>query len=124
MIECALFFEVISEESGFVGGDAHGGEDGCEWLVCASDLGLAGDLGGDLGVGKPGRGEQRKFLSTNERIHSVDGGYACLDELSRIFPGEGIDGAAVHVEIIVRYDSRAAVCRPAAAVEDSTKHVL
>ncbi len=63
-------------------------------------------------------------MSSDERIHAVDGGDARLDELSRIFPGEWIDGAAVYVEIIIRDDSRAAIGGSAAAVEYPTEHVL
>ena len=47
-----------------------------------------------------------------------------MDELSRIFAGERVDGAAVYIEIIVRDDSRTAVSRSAAAVEDPSEHVL
>src|SRR5437879_4342678 len=50
VVESALFLEVVPEESSFIGSDAHGCEDGCEWLVCASDLSLTRDLGGDLVV--------------------------------------------------------------------------
>src|SRR2546428_2533372 len=57
VVECPLFFEVVSEEAGFIGRDAHGGEDCCERFVCASDLGLTSDLGRDLVVWKSGRGE-------------------------------------------------------------------
>src|SRR6266571_621697 len=124
VVEGALFLEVVPEETSLVGSNAHGCEDCCEWLVCASDLGLAGDLGRDLVVRESGGGEQGEFSSSDECVHSVDGGDACLDEFSRIFPGEGIDGAAVYVEIIVRDDSRATIGWPTAAVEDSTKHVL
>ncbi len=54
MVEGALFLEVVPEEPGFVGGDAHGGKDCGEWFVSASHLGLPSDLGGDLVVGKSG----------------------------------------------------------------------
>src|SRR2546426_8844143 len=53
VVESALFLEIVSEEAGFVGRDAHSCEDGGERFVCASDLGLPGDLGGDLVVGEP-----------------------------------------------------------------------
>src|SRR5439155_19153336 len=65
-----------------------------------------------------------EFLSSDESVHSVDGRYACLDELAGVFSGERVDGAAVYVEIIIRDDSWAAVCWSAAAVEDPSEHVL
>src|SRR5712691_2989477 len=124
VVEGSLFLEVVSEEASFISGDAHGREDCCEWFFGASDLGLPGNLGGDLVVWQSGRGEEGEFLSPDERVHAVDGGDACLDELSRIFSGERVDGTAVYIEIIIRNNSWAAVCGSAAAVEDPTEHVL
>src|SRR2546425_8675950 len=58
VVEGALFLEVVPEESGLIGVDAHGGGNGSERVVRTPNLGLPGGLSRDLVLRRSGGGEQ------------------------------------------------------------------
>jgi len=116
--------EVLDEEIRLFEGDAHGAEDDREFSLPGQDLGLPGDLGGDPRMGQAARGEDRKLLAADERVHAVDRRNARLDELGGIIPGVGIDRASVDVEPFAGDDLRPLVLGPARSVEDPADDLL
>ena len=69
-----------------------------------------------------GTGEDRKFLSADKSVQSVNGRYACLDKLFRVY------AAAVHRQTIdissfIRQDFRAVVNRTSQTVEYTSQHI-
>ena len=115
--------EVLDEEVGLLEGDADGGKDHGKVGRAVQHLGLAGDLGGQGGVGQAGAGEDGQLLAADQGIQSVDGGDARLDELVGVVPGGGVHGQAVDVPVLLGQDVRAAVDGLAHAVEDPAQHV-
>src|SRR6266566_3730016 len=84
-------------------------------------------------VGRSGP-RRRCEVNRTQRIVGASGlgrEYSCrrwlrcgLDELPRVLSGKWINGVAVDVKIIIRYDSRSAVDGTPAAIEDSSKHIV
>ncbi len=75
--------EIADEIVGFLEGDAHGGEDDGEIAGPVADLGLAGDLGSQLGMRQAGCREDRQLLAADQGVQAIDGRDAGLDEFVR-----------------------------------------
>mmetsp|Transcript_9925 Transcript_9925/g.23506 ORF Transcript_9925/g.23506 Transcript_9925/m.23506 type:complete len:392 (-) Transcript_9925:217-1392(-) len=123
--------EIGAEETGGLHVDTHGTEDDGEVLLVSIDGvllldegGLAGNLGGDLVVGKTGGGEDRDLLSTSDGVHDVDGGDTGLDHGLGVVTGGGVDGLSVDVEVGLRHDLGRGIDDLAGSVEGSAKHFL
>ncbi len=74
-------------------------------------------------MGQTGAGENGQFLSAHQRVESVDGGYAGLNELVGIVPGGRIHGQTVDIHELFRQQLRAAVDRLTHAVEYAAQHI-
>ena len=72
---------------------------------------------------KTGRREDRQLLAPNQRIQSVDGGDACLDELRRVLSGRRIHRQSVDVHPFFRKNLRPAVDGAPHAVENTAQHI-
>ena len=105
-------------------GDADGGEHHGEGGGVIQHLGLPGDLSRQPGVGQTGSGENGQLLATHQRIQTVDGGDARLDELIGVVTGGGIHRQTVDVQILLRQQSGAAVDGLAHAVKDTAQHIF
>ena len=96
--EDAAILKGAAEVIGHVVGHAHGGEhDGKVRAAFVRDLGLAGDLGGQLIMAHARAGENRQLLAPDQGHHTVDGGDAGFDVVAGIHPGDRIDGGAVDI---------------------------
>ena len=87
-------------------------------------LGLARDLRGKVGVGQTRAGEDGQLLTTYQRIQTIDGGNARLNELRGVLSCGGVDGGAVDVHRLFGKQGRAAVNGRTHAAEYATKHSL
>jgi hypothetical protein len=103
--------------------DAHRREHDPERLLGPEDLGLAGDLQGDLVVRQAGPGEEGKFLAADEGVESVDRRDAGLDELRRVLPRIRVDRRPDNLDPFLRHDRRSAVDRFAGPAQDPPQHV-
>ncbi len=74
--------------------------------------------------GRPGPREDGQLLPAHQGVQAVDGRDAGLDEVGGIVASEGIDGAAVDVQFLLRDDARALVDGTPQAVEDPAQDVL
>ena len=72
---------------------------------------------------KPCARKNRKLLSTNQRVQSVNCRNACLNEFSRIVTGCRVHRKAVDVEHFFRNNVRTAALRSAHTVEYTTEHI-
>ena len=116
--------EVLDKEVGLLEGDADGGKDHGEIArVVPQHLGLAGDLGGQIGVRQAGAGKDGQLLAADQGVQAVDGGDTRLNELIGVVPGGGVHGQAVDVPELLGQDGGAAVDGLAHAVKDPAQHV-
>ena len=115
--------EVGDKEVGFLKGDADSAKNHGEFFVRAKHLGLAGNLGGQLGVGQTAAREHRQFLPAYQGVQAVNSGDARLDKLAGIVPGGGVQRLAVDVPAYLGDDGGAAVARFAHAVKHAAQHV-
>ena len=123
-VDGAGALKLLDEELGLLEGDADGGEHHGE--ICAlvpQHLGLTGDLGGQVGVGQAGAGEDGQLLAAHQGVQAVDGGNARLDELIGVVPGGGVHGQAVNVPVLLGQNGGAAVDGHAHAVEHPAQHI-
>ena len=67
--------------------------------------------------------EDRKLLSTYQRIQAVDSGYAGLDELLRVASGCRVHRQAIDISSFLGKNLRAVIDRAAQAVEYTAQHV-
>ena len=115
--------EVGNEEVCFLISNTDGCEYNGEVTVCIQHLCLTGDLCSQLCVGQTGSGENRKLLSTNQRVQPVNGRYTGLNKLGRIVTGCRVHRQAVHVSHFVRDDLRTAVDGVSHTIEDTSQHI-
>ena len=116
--------ELVDEERRLALGDAHGREHDGELLLAAQDLGLPGDLRGNLVVRQSRAAKDGKFLSPHQRVQAVDRRDAGLNELLRTLPGDGIDGRSDDRQPLFGDERRQSVDRLAQAAEPAADHLL
>ena len=122
--EDAAILKGAAEVIGHVVGHAHGGEhDGKVRAAFVRDLGLAGDLGGQLIMAHARAGENRQLLAPDQGHHTVDGGDAGFDVVAGIHPGDRIDGGAVDIPPDDGEELLPAVVGTARAVEDPAEQL-
>ena len=92
-------------------------------LVLAAYCCLTRDLRGELSVGKTGGREDRKLLTSYQRVQTVDSGNARLDEFLRIVARGGVHRRAVDVHALFGDQRGAVVDRVAQTVKYARKHV-
>ena len=92
-------------------------------LVFSANLRLSRDLCRKLCMRKTGCGEDRKLLSTNQCIQSVDRRYTGLDKLLRITSGCRVHRKSVDISSLFRKDLRAIIDRSAQTVKNTAQHV-
>ncbi len=115
--------EVIDEIVGFLESDAHRGKDNSEIAGTAADLGLAGDLGSELGMRQTGSRENRQLLAADEGVQAIDRRNAGLDKFVRVVAGGWIHRLAVDIEHPGRDDRGSTVLGLAHAVENAAEDV-
>ena len=115
--------ELLYEVLGLLKGDADGGKHDGEIAGAVQNLGLTGDLSGQLRVGQTGAGEDGQLLAADQRVQTVDGGNAGLNKLVGIVAGGGVHGQTVDVAVLLGQDLGAAVDGLAHAVEHAAQHI-
>ena len=113
-----------AELLGGVVGHAHAGEHHGELLALAAAQARAlRDLGREPVVRQAARGEERQLLAAHQAVQQVDGRDAGLDEVARQCPPRRVDREPFDAHAGARRNGRAAVDRPADAVEDASEQV-
>ncbi len=115
--------EVGDEVVGFLEGNPHGGEDHREAGACAQHLRLAGDLGGQAGMGQAGAGEDGQFLAAHHGVHAIDRRDPGLDELGRVVARVRVDRKAVDIQPFLGDDPRPLVPGLPQTAEDTPEHI-
>ena len=118
------FLKTLHEEVGLLEGNTHGCEYHGETLVFSADLRLPCDLRRQLRMGQTGHGEDRKLLTADQGVQSVDGGHPGLNKLVGVTSGCRVHGQAVDIHSLVRKDLGASVDGASHTVEDASQHIL
>ena len=115
--------ELPHKELRLLKGDADSGEHHGEVGAVVQHPGLSGDLGCQIGVRQAGAGENGQLLAADQRVQSIDGADAGLNELVGIVTGRRVHGQAVDVPVFLRQQGGAAVDGFAHAVEHAPQHI-
>ena len=120
----ARCLETFDKVVGFLESDTHCSKYYCERFTGATYLCLTCNLCSQLSVRQTACGENRKLLSTNKGVQTVDCGDTCLDELLRIVSCCRIHRKTVDIHTLLRKDFRTVINRTSQTVEYTAQHIL
>lgn len=153
-LQGTVLLEIAGEESGSLQVDTHGTENDGEVLLVAvvdtlvgdtlllDETSLSANLGGDFVVRQTRRREDWDLLATSDGVHGVNSRDTGRNHFFGVFlatvsipsatvvwggvtyTGEGVDGTAVDVEVVLGEDLGALVDSSSGTIKDTTKHVL
>ena len=123
-VDRSCLFEGLNEEVGFLEGDTHRCKYNGELLVCAAYSCLSRNLSCQLCMRQTGCREDRKLLTTNQCIQTINGRYTCLNKLFRIASGCRVHWQTVNITAFLWKDFRTIIDRAAQTVKDTSQHIL
>jgi len=123
-VDSTGLFKGFDEVVGLLECNTHSGKYYGERLCRADYLSLTCNLSSQLRMRQTGCGEDRKLLSTNQGVQTVDSGYTGLDELFRICTGCRVHRKTVYVTAFLRKDFRTTIDRTAHTIEYTGKHIF
>ncbi len=102
--------------------DSHRREDHRKLRLRSPNLGLPGNLGGQIVVRQAVAGKYRQLLAANQGVHAVDDRYPRLDKIAWILARRRIYRQAVYVQLDITLRRRAAVYRLAETIKNPPQH--
>src|SRR5574341_501826 len=101
-IHCSAGLKLLDKEAHFPVSDADCRKDNCKWLTFParshSDMGLSRNLRSKLVSRQARAGKDWELLSANERVQTIDGRDAGLDEPTWVSSQHRVDGSAINIE--------------------------